>query len=205
MELNQYEKWWDNKIVNESYTTMDSFRKVLDRNGSRALYLDVINKFEPKSILDVGCGLGLDYQLYKDNSIDIEYHGIDVCKGFIEENKKNFPETDWKWAKSYDIPFDKKSIDLVTCRGVLEHLKDPYETIQEMKRVSKKYISIIWFLIPQKKEIIKKTQSGFYRNIYSIEKINTFFQKHNLNILYKDQVKDNKSPMKYHEMWMIEK
>ena len=76
--------------------------------------VELIKKFKPKSVLDVGCGLGLDYELYKANDIDIEYHGIDVCKGFIEENKKNFPEADWQWAKSYDMPFKKDSIDLDT-------------------------------------------------------------------------------------------
>ena len=205
MKIEKHEKWWDNKVVNESYVTMDNFRKVLDRNGSRILYLDLIEKFKPESVLDVGCGLGLDYQLYKDNNIDIEYHGIDVCKGFIEENKRKFPDTNWYWGKSYDLPFGKRSIDLVTCRGVLEHLEDPYKTIQEMKRVSKKYIAIIWFLIPQKKEKIKLTNSGFYRNIYSIHKMNTFLQKHGLKMIDKGEVKDDKSPMKRHEMWVLSK
>jgi ubiquinone/menaquinone biosynthesis C-methylase UbiE len=205
MDIKEHEKWWDKNVVTEKSTTMDSFRKVLDRNGSRALYLDIIKKFKPKSVLDVGCGLGLDYELYKANNIDIEYHGIDVCKGFIEENKKNFPEADWQWAKSYDMPFKKDSIDLVTCRGVLEHLETPYKTMQEMKRISSQYIAIIWFLIPQLKEEIKKTKSGFFRNIYSIEKIETFLHKYSLKILYKDEVKDNKSPMKRHEIWVIKK
>ena len=205
MKLEKYEKWWDNKVANESYVTMDSFRKVLDRNESRAEYIGLIEEIRPANVLDVGCGLGLDYVLYKKNFPSLEYHGVDVCKGFIEENKKNFPEADFRWAKAQELPFEDESIDLVTCRGVLEHLKEPETAIKEMARVSSKYVAIIWFLIPQEKEEIKLTQSGFYRNIYSEKRIMDCFKSNKLKLAYTTIVEDNKSPMKKHELWVLVK
>lgn len=205
MDRKKYEKWWDNKVVNESYCTMDNFRKILDRNPSRYEYLKLIEEVIPTSILDVGCGLGLDYVMYKEYFPNMEYHGIDICEGFIKENKKNFPETDFRVARIQDLPFENNSIDLVTCRGVLEHIPEPESAIKEMARVAIKHVAIIWFLIPQEKETIKITQSGFYRNIYSEDRIMKCLKDNGLRYGYDTIVPDQKSPMKKHEMWVLDK
>jgi len=205
MERENYEKWWDNKVVNESYTNMEDFRKVLDRNKSRYEYLKLIEEIIPRNILDVGCGLGLDYVMYKKHYPNIEYHGIDICEGFIKENKKNFPEADFRVAWIQDLPFEDNSIDLVTCRGVLEHIPEPESAIKEMARVSRNSVAIIWFLIPQENEVIKITQSGFYRNIYSEDRIMKCFEDNGLKYGYNIIIEDNKSPMKMHEMWVLNK
>jgi len=83
------------------------------------------SKYQIKSVLDIGCGLALDYKYYKENDIDIEYHGIDITEGFINRNKEIFPGVDFRVARAQDIPFDGDSIDLVSVRSVLEHIPDP--------------------------------------------------------------------------------
>lgn len=205
MERKNYETWWDRKIVNKEYATIDEFKKVLDRNKSRYEYLKLVEEVSPKSILDVGCGLGQDYEMYKKEFPTIEYHGIDICEGFIEENKRRFPEADFRVARIQDLPFEDNSIDLVTCRGVLEHIPEPEPAIKEMTRVTTGDIAIIWFLIPQKKEQIKITQSGFYRNIYSEDRIMKCLDENKLLWGYDTEIPDNKSPMKKHELWVLYK
>ena len=167
--------------------------------------MKLIEEIFPRNILDVGCGLGLDYEMYKEHYPNIEYHGIDICEGFIEENKKNFPEADFKVARIQDLPFEDNSIDLVTCRAVLEHIPEPESAIKEMTRVSNNYIAIIWFLIPREKEKIKITQSGFYSNIYSEDRIMQCLKDNELTYCYDTTIKDGRSPMKRHEMWVLNK
>jgi len=200
-----YEKWWDKNVVTEKYSTKEKFKEVLDRNKSRYEYLKIIEEINPKSVLDVGCGMGLDYEMYKSNNSAIEYHGIDACEGFIEDNKKNHPEADFRVARAQELPFEDNSFDLVTCRGVLEHLDEPETAISEIARVSKQHVVLIWFLIPSKKEKITLHEQGYYRNIYSEDRIMKCLEENGLKIGYTTVVKDNKSPMKRHELWILNK
>jgi ubiquinone/menaquinone biosynthesis C-methylase UbiE len=201
----EYEKWWDKNVVTAKYTSMDKFKEVLDRNKSRYEYLKIIEEINPKSVLDVGCGLGLDYEMYKSNNSNINYCGIDACKGFIEENKKNYPEADFRLSRAQELPFEDNSFDLVTCRGVLEHLDEPYKAISEIARVSKHDVVLIWFLIPGKKEKITLDKQGYYRNIYSENKIMNCLKENGLELGYNTVIKDKKSPMKRHEVWVLKK
>ena len=200
-----YEKWWDENVVTEKYSSMDKFKKVLDRNKSRYEYLKIIEEVNPKSVLDVGCGMGLDYEMYKSNKSIIEYHGVDVCEGFIKSNKENHPEADFRVARAQELPFENNEFDLVTCRGVLEHLDEPYKAISEIARVSKHDVVLIWFLIPGKKEKITLDKQGYYRNIYSENKIMDCLRENGLELGYNIVIKDKLSPMKRHEVWILNK
>jgi len=46
-------------------------------------FLGIVNTFQPKTMLDVGCGCGVYYELCKKH-FDIEYTGIDYAKEAIE-------------------------------------------------------------------------------------------------------------------------
>jgi len=200
-----YEKWWDKNVVTEKYSSMKKFKEVLDRNKSRYEYLKIIEELNPKSVLDVGCGMGLDYEMYKSNNSNIKYCGVDACNGFIKENKKNHPEADFRVARAQELPFEDESFDLVTCRGVLEHLDSPEEAIGEIARVSKGDVVLIWFLIPGKKEKITLHEQGYYRNIYSEDRVMKCLEENGLKLGYNIVVKDKLSPMKRHEVWVLNK
>jgi len=203
--MKKYESWWNRKIVDHTYTTIDKFRKTLDRNKSRYEYLKLVEEISPKTILDAGCGLGLDYKMYQEKYPHIKYYGLDITRGFIVENKKNYPEVDFIVAKIQDIPLKSSSIDLVTCRAVLEHIPKPEPAISEMTRVSKKYVAIIWFIIPDiEEDDIRITQSGFYRNRYSESRIIENLINNGLKLCYITEIK-GPSVMKKHELWVLEK
>ena len=200
-----YETWWDENVVSGNYSSMDKFRTILDRNKSRYDIIEIIKDFGCKNVLDVGCGLGLDYEMYKLFGVEIDYHGVDACDGFIKENIKKNPDIDFRVARAQELPFEDGSFDIVTSRGMLEHLKEPEEAIAEMARVSKKYVILIWFLLPQKKEIICLHKNGYYRNIYSVDRIRKCLDDNGLTYKYNKVVKDKVSPMKRHEIWVMEK
>lgn len=160
---------------------------------------------QPKTVLDAGCGLGLDYKMYKEKCPNVKCYGLDITRGFIVENKRNHPEADFMVARIQDIPLKSSSIDLVTCRAVLEHIPEPEPAIKELARVAKKHVAIIWFIIPGKEEDIRVTQSGFYRNTYTEQRIINSLKENGLEYGYITVVEDNRSVNKMHEMWVMSK
>jgi len=162
--MKSYEEWWQNQIVTESYYTIEQFKTILGNVDSRKAYLPLI---EPgMSVLDIGCGLGLDYEYYVKNDIKVKYCGIDICKGFIEYNTRHYPGGIFTISESYVLPFKDGEFDVATIRHVLEHLQEPYSTLREAARVADRVL-IIWFIPPRDKETIRLTRKGFYKNTYN--------------------------------------
>lgn len=78
--------------------------------------------------LDVGCGGGLWHKLdekYKDRQ-RLAYYGVD----FVHRDNGIV-------ADIYHLPFRDRVFDYVASAHVIEHLKNPFEAVKEMARVSK--------------------------------------------------------------------
>ncbi|SNR95349.1 bifunctional 2-polyprenyl-6-hydroxyphenol methylase/3-demethylubiquinol 3-O-methyltransferase UbiG [Flavobacterium sp. ov086] len=79
----------------------------------------IINLLEPKSVVDVGCGIGTWLKIFKDKGV-IDILGIDggyVDKRMLKINQKNFKEFDLeKFYRS------KRKFDLAISLEVAEHL-----------------------------------------------------------------------------------
>jgi ubiquinone/menaquinone biosynthesis C-methylase UbiE len=158
-----------------------------------------------KTFLDVGCGPALTYEYLCKNNIEVEYTGVDLCRGFIEYNKKTYPEANFVRGKSYKLPFKDKAFDFVTARHVLEHLREPYSTIAEMCRVSDR-VGIIFFMRPAKEEIVRRSSKGFYKNIYSRQKLEDFVEELGFNMsIIPVHRKYERNPLKEarHQLWYL--
>jgi len=115
-------------------------------------------KLAPQKILNVGCG----NQMYGDERIDIVKTSAttkvyDITKG---------------------LPYKDNSFDEVVSSYVLEHMKNPYNLIMEMKRVCKKG-GTIKIITDNSGYIISNTKliNGQYHGDYSDEAIH----KDNMN------------------------
>jgi len=90
------------------------------------------------NILDVGCGVGMYYDLLAPKCR--HYVGIDPVKDMIERAKTRRPDGDWRVGSVYNLPFPNNHFDLVFCWSVLVHL--PHKTISravnELWRITKK-------------------------------------------------------------------
>ena len=97
--------------------------------------------FNPKTMLDVGCGRGTFVAYARD--VDIEAVGFDYSKWAVENQ---YPRCKREWLKVHDAtkpwPYEDKSFDLLTILDFCEHIyvEDLAFVIAEMFRVAKKWI-----------------------------------------------------------------
>ena len=103
-----------------------------------------VERLKSLNLLDVGCGTGyllelLDKKLIgtnlrgidfscKENSINSFNNVIDLIAGDINNQLKSLPDN---------------SFDIVICTHVLEHLSNPEEIVEEIRRISKKLLILI--------------------------------------------------------------
>jgi len=196
--VNSYEQWWQNNVANGKYYTIDQFRTILGNIDSRKAYLDIVKSGD--RVLDVGCGLGLDYEFYRKNNIDIDYTGIDVCTGFIEDCRKTYPQGRFEVYPSYETPYGDKEFNVATARHLLEHLKEPYSTLSEMCRVAEQ-VAIIWFIHPGVEEKIHLSRKGFYKNKYSCKLLKEYI--HSIGATLKVVDIQSRSSKKSHQLWHL--
>ncbi|PIQ56530.1 MAG: hypothetical protein COW01_04325 [Bdellovibrionales bacterium CG12_big_fil_rev_8_21_14_0_65_38_15] len=79
-------------------------------------------KNDKKTILDYGCGLAKLRSYLKSSHPSYVYNGADIVNDFIDENSKNYPESNFKLIESYeDID---NSYDIILCSGVFNILYD---------------------------------------------------------------------------------
>lgn len=103
--------------------------------------LIAVLEYEPKRVLDVGCGFG--FLVKKMRKAGIEAYGIDISKYAGDEIPEWFTQAD-----AYDIPFPDNYFDVVTAMDFFEHL--PEEQIDrvysEMRRVGNRVIAEISYV-----------------------------------------------------------
>lgn len=94
------------------------------------------------SLLDLGCGTSLLYDVIQEDNIKCHYTGIDYSPHMIAVGKKRHPFIDLHVMDAEQLHFKDKKFDTVLVRGTLHHLPNPETAIQEIKRVCKGTIII---------------------------------------------------------------
>jgi len=95
------------------------------------------------TVLDVGFGLGYGMNLISKKASQVA--GIEVDKKAINRFRRindNPKIIDVRYYDGYNIPYPKKSFDLVTCIDVIEHVKDYLLLLENMCVIARKYVAI---------------------------------------------------------------
>lgn len=135
-------KIWDKFWAKQSTKEVKSYGlriKLIERN---------INPDGLKT-LEVGSGSGADsVQLAARSTsvtcLDNSEKAISLSKKLFKEQKQ---QGNFIIGDAFNLCFKDNSFDIVFNAGLIEHFKDPSQIIQEMKRVSRKYV-MVW--VPQK-------------------------------------------------------
>ena len=100
---------------------------------------DLATSLRCTSVLEIGCGTGIDLRLFPDT---FEIHGIDLNDHALEIAKEKFSIANFKKGTITELPFEDSSIDFVFTHGLMNYLDDDTleKGISEIYRVSGKYI-----------------------------------------------------------------
>jgi len=174
-----------------------SFSKALCK-VPRDYYLDIAERYGARSFLDLGCGFGETYNLFKRNGVDLHYVGIDAVPNFVRGCRKRHPGIEFMIGRIQEIPFPDGSFDLTSCRCVLEHLSNPDPAIREMARVCVKAVVIVWFKWPGKRETYRYKKAGYWENNYSRDRMLGVASSAGLGL--EDEIPEGR-----HLAWVLEK
>lgn len=100
------------------------------------------NKVVPKRILEAGCGEGHIVNHMTELFRNVSIKGFDVSPKVISIAKKNYPQINFSQGNIYQINESNGAFDLVIASEVLEHLENPKRAVEELLRISSKYLLI---------------------------------------------------------------
>jgi len=92
-------------------------------------------------VLDVGCGEGLYAHYLHQRKPSSFYIGCDLSKTSLNRAYKDH-DISYVLCDAHALPFRTKSVDLVLCSEVFEHIGSPYQVLTSMCDVSRKAIII---------------------------------------------------------------
>lgn len=109
-------------------------------------YMDIVWRSLHKSggsILDVGCGREQPMENINKRKKSFAV-GIDLYKPYIKECKRRSTHSDYVVADIRFFPFRKKSIDIVLCLQVIEHLSkgDGLKLVKNTEEIARKKVII---------------------------------------------------------------
>jgi ubiquinone/menaquinone biosynthesis C-methylase UbiE len=95
-----------------------------------------------ESLLDVGCGEGCWLAYLADQYRHRKLLGIEVSPTRVRELKRAFPKLIVDVGGLPDLPLPDRSVDVVTCLEVIEHLPDWEPAVKELVRVARQRVVI---------------------------------------------------------------
>ena len=152
------------------------WNKYSDENESRyneefaKFTRDLATSLRCTSVLEVGCGTGIDLRLFPDT---FEIHGIDLNNHALEIAQEKLSIANFKNGDITKLPFENSSIDFVFTHGLMNYLDDETlkKGIAEMFRVSKKWIMNCEKFKETEKQIDENQKSRNMQNRWSDYKV----------------------------------
>jgi len=155
-------------------------------NHAKKLYsyvIEMVNNFNFKKVLDVGCGTGIILSLLSKNE-SISLSGVDLSENMLKIAKQKLDDrVELKIGDSEQLPWKNNTFDAIICTDSFHHYPEPEKVLGEMARVLKSSGHIIigdpWMMAPFRQVanfMLKYGNSGDYR-IYSKAEISNLLLK----------------------------
>jgi len=114
-------------------------------NAERNIKFQCALKLLPRnfeSLIDIGGGNGFFIDILRINGYKAHFMVADGSLTAIRKCRERKIDAVFCDFDGKPLPFRENSSDVVVCLDVLEHLYYPWKLLEEMKRISKKYIII---------------------------------------------------------------
>lgn len=126
----------------------------------RRIVKQIIRPLNFESVLDVGCGQGSLLQELQAEFPRIKPYGIDLSASAVELARRRVPAGRFRVMNITEKSFEEK-YDLVICSEVLEHILDDITALQNLRRMTRRYLLIS---TPQGRMRRFEKQYGHVRN-----------------------------------------
>lgn len=173
-----YEEWWQKALGNT--VSLQQFAEWLgnEQSLSRVIVRTYLKNKKYESILDVPCGLCIDYFGLMIDKIPIRYTGLDVTPQLVKNSQeRGIPAME---GSIEDIPFKNSYFDIGYARHILEHLPSYEKAVDELIRVSIKEVLVVFFVKPsaeiEKDDTHLNICDGYpaYHNCYARKKLEDY-------------------------------
>jgi SAM-dependent methyltransferase len=95
--------------------------------------------YRGRSVLEVGCGAGIDLARFAKGGADVT--GVDLAPSAIELARANFSQQGlqgrFEIADGEHLPFPDNTFDFVYAHGVVQYTANPRQLVDECRRVTK--------------------------------------------------------------------
>ena len=165
-------------------TRLNNNKKMKQRSFQYKLDVDVLLKFADKGkILDVGCSGGYFLknipQSFEKFGTELDPYAHEIAKKSLNINEKNLYLGD-----VLDSQFDNSYFDVITMRGVIEHVHDPVETIKKVSKLMKPGAIFYICATPNGESFVAKLFKQNWNLFHPVEHLWHFSSK-NLSLLTK--------------------
>jgi 2-polyprenyl-3-methyl-5-hydroxy-6-metoxy-1,4-benzoquinol methylase len=130
---NTYDKYGSgNPLVRRM---MQGFQRSLD---------ELLERADPDSLLDVGCGEGVLVQRMAQRLGERRVVGVDLEEPSIQAGwaRHRAPNLEYRTMRPQELPFEQDEFDTVSAIEVLEHLPDPERTLAQMARCARCHLLV---------------------------------------------------------------
>lgn len=135
-------KVWDSKIKNKVWLHSTNYRLITDACHGY------------KSVIDIGCGGGMQWAAFKTAKLNVAYTGVDIHPEMVNYARQHFKETKKRKfveGDATDLLYKDDEFDVAIIRLVIEHYKPDYALLilQEAFRIAKYRIIILFGSVPR--------------------------------------------------------
>lgn len=103
----------------------------------RAYIFKKININNSHRVLEVGCGTGA---ILSELPIQLQLHGLDIDPAALSQCNSHVPSASLIHGSAIQLPYLDHSFDVVYCHFLLLWVENPMQVLEEMKRISQKYV-----------------------------------------------------------------
>jgi len=105
---------------------------------------ELLDRAEPASLLDVGCGEGALVQRFAQRLGSRRVVGVDLREDSLQAgwSRHEAPNLEYRTLDGGELPFADGEFDLVSAIELLEHVPDPNLTLREMSRCAQRHLLV---------------------------------------------------------------
>jgi ubiquinone/menaquinone biosynthesis C-methylase UbiE len=136
--LGTAKEWSSQSAINFYY---ENRHELSDLYPSEKVFLPRV-LFPGAKVLDVGCASGGFFNIMRSFEPHIEYTGIDLSDKAVGLATERYPEARFMVTIGFQLPFQDNNFDIVHCTSVFNNEPNYQEMLEEMYRVSNRFVLV---------------------------------------------------------------